>query len=482
WDSTAQLMLQGYLPYRDFFATLPPVGIYLLAGILRLVDAPWGSAASFMATRYASVFYGFAIIIASYFLGRKLAGQMGGLVAASLLAIDGMVIAVDRRVLLEPPVNAFSVITMLVYCSTFDPTCSDSHSRKRAALTGFLGAVCTLIKTPGAVVVFTLVSVSLLRRRFREAAIILLSFVVSWLALSACFLARCPEDFIKQVYFFQLLRPPDGIIRRSSRLLHIWNYTTSWLTVRMGLIGALFTALESIRRRKAGPWLLIMVWVGYIMALIFFTSSYWPQYYVQLAVPLALLAGGLLDIQAWENGVRWRISTPNILRFLAAFLLIGLLSGRIAGQWTNVIRMLDAADSTYLEIARFLSENTESQSVVLAFEPNYTFLASRPLAGAQPGHFLVDSYGEMLYVNLGIREKSLPALLNAVLSGRRERLQEVFWRSPAQQQALAAFERADYVIIDGRARYQLEPQILKTIREQSTELFANSIASLRKKQ
>jgi len=58
WDSTAQLMLQGYLPYRDFFATLPPVGIYLLAGVLRLVNVPWGNGVGFMATRYASVIYG----------------------------------------------------------------------------------------------------------------------------------------------------------------------------------------------------------------------------------------------------------------------------------------------------------------------------------------------------------------------------------------------------------------------------------------
>ncbi|MBC7261073.1 MAG: phospholipid carrier-dependent glycosyltransferase, partial [Chloroflexi bacterium] len=266
WDSTAQVMLQGYLPYRDFFATLPPVGIYLLAGILRIVNMPWGSTVGFMATRYASVFYGVATIVASYLLGRKLAGQWAGLVAAAVLAIDGMVIGVDRRALLEPPVNFFSLVTLLIYCSTFDPACSASQSRKIATLTGLLGAVCALTKTPGAVVVLTLISVSLIRRRFAEAAIILLSFVAGWLALSAYFLMRCPEDLIKQVYFFQLLRPPDGIIRRTSRLYHIWGYTLSWLTVRAGLAGSLFATFAAISRRQARPWLVILVWAGYIMA------------------------------------------------------------------------------------------------------------------------------------------------------------------------------------------------------------------------
>ena len=57
WDGSAQLLLQGYLPYRDFFATLPPMGIYMLAAVLRLVYVPWGSGLGLMATRYASVTY-----------------------------------------------------------------------------------------------------------------------------------------------------------------------------------------------------------------------------------------------------------------------------------------------------------------------------------------------------------------------------------------------------------------------------------------
>ena len=62
YDTTAQLMLQGHLPYRDFYATVPPVGIYLKAGVLRLVNVLWGDGAGFMATRYASVLYGLATV------------------------------------------------------------------------------------------------------------------------------------------------------------------------------------------------------------------------------------------------------------------------------------------------------------------------------------------------------------------------------------------------------------------------------------
>ncbi|MGQ9492157.1 MAG: phospholipid carrier-dependent glycosyltransferase [Anaerolineae bacterium] len=482
WDTTAQLMLQGYLPYRDFFATLPPVGIYLLAGVLRIANAPWGNAVGFMATRYASVFYGLATIAVVYLIGCKLAGWPTGLAAAGLLAVDGMVIAVDRRALLEPPLNLLSAVTMLAYLSIFEHTSNDVQSKGMHLLTGFFSAVAALAKTPGFVVVFAVVSVSLLRRRFLETALILIGFTVGWVALSAYFLLQCPEDFIKQVYFFQFLRPPDGIIRWTSRLYHIWSYTVSWSTVRIGLMGALVLALVLVVRRGARPWLVIFAWVGYTLVLILFTSSYWPQYYVQLAVPLALLAGGLLNKQICGSvGGRTQSLALGALTF-TVIVLIGLACGAVPNQFAHIMRMLGETNSTYMEVAEFLSQNTLPQSMVLAFEPNYTFLSSRPLAGVRPGHFLVDSYGEMLYVNLGIREDSLLALINAMLTGQKEKLQLMFWRAPAQEVVLAAFDRAEYIIVDGRARYQLEPQTLATICARSTEMFAYGVASLRKRQ
>jgi len=61
-------------------------------------------------------------------------------------------------------------------------------------------------------------------------------------------------------------------------------------------------------------------------------------------------------------------------------------------------------------------------------------------------------------------------------------LQPTFWRSPAQEAVLTAFERADYVVIDGRARYQLQPQTLTMIQSRSAEVFAFGVASVRKKE
>ena len=88
---------------------------------------------------------------------------------------------------------------------------------------------------------------------------------------------------------------------------------------------------------------------------------------------------------------------------------------------------------------------------------------------------------EMLYGNLGIQERPLLALVGDVFAGTEGDLQETFWRAPAQDQVLAAFDRAEYVVVDGRARYQLAPQTLATIKARSTEEWAAGPASVRRR-
>jgi len=211
WDSTAQLMLQGYVPYRDFFATLPPAGIYLLAAVLRLVNVPWGNGVGFMATRYASVAYGLGTIAVVFLIGRKLGGWPTGLLAAALLGVDGMVIGMDRRVMLEPPLNLFSALAVLTYCSAWERARADRQGQRLAVLAGFLSAIAALSKTPGLLVALALLTVSMLRRRFREAALIAAGFGVSWTLLSTYFLIHCPGDFlISQAGLFLSAVPSCG--------------------------------------------------------------------------------------------------------------------------------------------------------------------------------------------------------------------------------------------------------------------------------
>jgi 4-amino-4-deoxy-L-arabinose transferase-like glycosyltransferase len=484
WDSTAQLWLQGYLPYRDFFATLPPVGIYLLAGVLRLVFEPWGSGLGLMTTRYASVLYGLLTIALVYLLGLRLSGQAAGVIAAGLLAVDGMVAGIDRLAMLEPPLNLFSVLAMLAYVPPSGPLRDRRPRHWQLALAGSLAAVAALAKTPGVVVVLALITVSLLRAQLREAITIAVGFALAWLVLSAYFLVRCPNDYLRQVYLFQLIRPPDGVVSRLARLLLIWNYDQTWFTLRLGILGGLCIGLLTVWRRDARPWWAIIAWAGFSLLLIVANSSYYPQYYVQWAVPLCLLGGGLLDSRMgllWPPWARPRGIGPGMM-LLLGIVFVGILGGHAVRQYQSIMHTVEHTDSTYARVAQYIQESSSPDAQVLVFEPNYTLLSSRTPAGARQGRFLVDSYGEMLYVNLGLEGRSLGDLAEAALAGHKPDLQPTFWHLPAQEHVLAAFSRADYVVIDGRARYQLHPQTLSVMQSRSTEVFAFGVASVWKRE
>jgi len=486
WDGTAQLMLQGYVPYRDFFATLPPVGIYLLAAVLRLVYVPWGSGLGLMATRYASVAYGLITLGLVYAIGRRIAGTTPALIAAALLAVDGMVIGTDRMAMLEAPLNLFSCLAVLAYLAAFEQPADDRKVGPTACVAGAIAATAALAKTPGAVVVLTMLSVSALRRRWREAAYVMAGFVLTWLALCASFLVRCPDDFVKQVYLFQFLRPADGIVRRLTRLYDVWHYQQAWLTVRLGAAGALVASLLLLCQRKARSWLIIVVWAGYTLLLILSNRSYYPQYYVQLAVPLCLLAGAMFTRQSavtlrFLRAADGGLKLPAGVLIVAVVAVASLASGQVLSQPKGVAEVIQHRDSTYADVASYIRRNSLPSARVLAFEPNYAFLASRPLSGTSGNRFLVDSYGEMLYVNMEIEKRSLASLARSVLSAGKRELQPTFWAQAAQDQVLEAFRGAEYVVIDGRARYQLEPHTLAEIQARSSEVFSVGVATLRKR-
>jgi len=489
WDTTAQLWLQGYMPYRDFFATLPPVGIYLLASVLRLVYVPWGSGLGLMATRYASVVYGLTTIALVYRLGRRLGGTMTGLVAAAVLAVDAMVIGVDRLAMLEPPLNLFSVLAVSTYVFAFEKGPGERQGLGWGGATGVLCALAALSKTPALTVMLALVTISLLRRRWQEVVVMAVGFALAWTALSAPFLLRCPDQFLRQVYLFQLLRPADGVLNRMTRFYQLWHSTGAWTTVRLGVAGSLCVVLVAARRIEAGGWWIVVAWAGYTLLLIVANRSYFPQYYAQLAVPLSLLAGGLCDARI-SSILKAILTSERLPRLsgaagwlpLLTATIIGLSSGALVRQYHDVVCLVAQTDATYVQVADALRQQSSPHAQVLAFEPNYTFLSSRRPAGEQATRFFVDTYGGMLYTNLGIESQPLSQLTRGALDSTRPELQATFWRQPAQHAALASFEQADFVVLDGRARYQLRPQTLLAIQAQSAQLFSFGIAGVRRRE
>lgn len=470
--TSAQLMLQGYLPYRDFFAVIPPVALHLFAAILRLTYTPWGSPSGFMAVRYLCVAMGTVSVLVTYLIGRKVGGRWAGLLAAFLVAVDGIVVAQDRRAMLEAPSNLFTLLALFAYLGAIE-----SEKRLPLAAAGVCSTLALLSKGTALIVPVLIVLHVLLQRRFRALLIFAATVAVTYLLLAGYFLITCPEQYLKQMYLFHLLRPPDGTVGIIARLIEIWNYTWSWLTVRLGLLGLVFAILTLRQDGQREQWLVIIGWGVTALLLNLVSRTYWATYFSQLAFPLAVWAGGLLS-DRFANLKIAKMPLPYFQVGLIALVCV-LGAGNLVRQAKATRDALCQIKPVHLEMAAVLRDQVPEGASVLVFEPNYTFLSSRPLAGLRDGGFFVDSYGEMLYINLGMANTPLFALSGRTNEDNEANAIDVFHRQPAQDAILALFQSSDYVVLDARTARQLSSDTQAYILAHSQLVASTSGATLR---
>jgi len=494
YATTAQLALQGYLPYRDFFTPMPPVAIYLSMVILRLVYHPWGQPAGLMALRLVSVSCGVITVILTYYAAKWIGGRPAGLLAAGLLAVDGIVVAQDRRAMLEAPSNLFSILAILCYQRVLRSSDATHHEasddRSDGAVpvlaTGFFSALALLTKGTALVVVIVVLLDLVVRRRWQLALRFGLALAVSYVLLASPFLLACPVEYVKQNYLFHLLRPYGGTAHPVARLEEMWRYAWSWSTVRFALASLvlMFLAGRKVRRRR--QWLVVLVWAGLVLVLLLGSRTYWATYFSQLAVPLSVMGGLLLCGQldtakpnvlghlAPLEPVSWRLA--QIIAF-AGLLLLGYPNLR--RQYAATRAALEQTKPTYVEMAGHINDHLPPDVPVVVFETNYTFLSSHPPAGVDASGFFVDSYGEMLYRNLGIPDAPVGDLVATWLEQERAGSRTVFHRAPAQIAVQQMFDRSEYVVLDGRAMNQLTAETSAYILDHSDLLGSTCAAELR---
>jgi hypothetical protein len=321
FTAAGQLLLQGYLPYRDYLFVHPPLAVMIMAGVLMTHFVPWGDATSFVYERYAEIACGLLVILGVFAVGRKLGGGLAGLAAAGLLAVDGLVIQIDRRAMLEPYVNAFSVLTLLCYLIALP--------RERSRIgwllaAGALGACAALVKATGTVILATILlyaggrlmaalvhtrppgppasGENPVKARLLELAAIMAGAAAVWIPLVGYFMVVAPVSFVRQVYLFQLFRAADGPATAVERFSQILGYDASHLTLYISDAGLAILVLRGLLRGNWGKWGLILIWAAGILAVLAFSRSYYPHYYVQLAVPLCVLAGGLVSRESMKAG------------------------------------------------------------------------------------------------------------------------------------------------------------------------------------
>jgi hypothetical protein len=460
--TAARLLAQGDLPYRDFLLIHPPGMAYALAPGLA-TQAPWGGPAAFGAARQWLFAFSLLAVPLIFLVGRKLGGNLCGLVAAAVLALDGNAAGVA---VLETLVNLWSLLALLLYLSI-----PHGQSRRRqviwTVLCGMCCAAALISKVPALAIVVAMVLHALLLRRPAVAAGIAASTAVTTLVALAPFLVVAPGAFVREVIFFALLRPQE-VSPGVDHAARIAAYPESYLTSTLAALGLLLLAAAIIRvagrRGPASPsdptaravgsaalqrWLVIPLWAVPVLAVFIFSRSYHATHYVQWAPPLALLAGAAVASPVWHALLPNRPAWPRTLAWGGIPLGVLLLLPLAGSAWTATFTV--PRDTVYLPSNPVITKLTGPNDSVLSFDPGYDFVAGRPPVRLADGERLVDSAADMTYYALGLDSRPFGDLLSAALHASKEmNALTVFQSATAQASILSGFWRAPLVVVDGK--------------------------------
>jgi hypothetical protein len=473
YAGTSQLFLQGALPYRDYFFAHPPIAAIAYAPAMAYHFTAWGSPTSFMMARYLSVFYSLVTLALIFGIGYKLAGLWGGALAGGLWAIDGRVIEINRKIMLEGPLVMLSCAGVLLYlwarpalwpevpeAGVFYPPARPRFSPTVIlALAGAVAAMSALTKIAGLACLLAIIADMIWlrlenRRRVSPRFSIALSppaikrpFVTLGLGVVAAvavilgpFLIVAPSQFIREVIFFQMLRPSDGVVDTPARIGDITSFLSNALTPLLAALGFVVLSIWAWTRRDLGigPWRLGIIWMFFSLILFTYSRSFYQHYYIPLAAPLCLFAAGVNLIppllrqlpgmlRSAARGVA-AVAVPVVL-----LLLIGVPFAVI--QWTGMTTRAcpHCEDHIFEIVGKYVNDAVPPGAPVLSSDEQFNILAARPPSHSPTTGYLIDSYGQMIYLALNMDTRNWGDLITSSLRGDHGTDPYAVMRSPRPQ-------------------------------------------------
>jgi hypothetical protein len=465
--AAGQLWRQGLVPYRDYFFAHPPLAVLLFGMVAQAHFVPWGDATTFMFARYASIGCGLLTLLVVFAIGRKVGGTASGLLAMGVLAIDAVVVEIDRRAMLSSAVNLLGALAILAFVYAVD---ARRRQPQLMAGAGALGACCMLVKLTGALGLGAMFAFALARCALakgpqrhvwlRHGGALLAGAVGVILPVVGYAMMVAPNDFFRQVVLFQLGRPPDGVPAVTSRIAELWNPEGARLTLWLAGAGGVVIALRGALAGGWGHWPLLALWSFLVAGFLAVTRVYYYHYFVQLAVPLSLWAGALVS-HAPKPPTSLRPRICQIVGLAVAWAgTLMILPGQL-----EAARAVARSRSTALrDVGEFLKKHTDPKVAPLAFDPTYGLVASRPPPRLEDGSVLIDSYGYLMFLNLGLADgeahRSTAKDTATLLRGER-----------GQRMLLQLAQRSDFVIIDSRAVMELSAQSRAILGQRFTTAY-----------
>jgi hypothetical protein len=453
YAGAAQLFLQGEIPYRDYFFAHPPIAAISYAPAMLYHFTEWGSPTSFMMARYLSVFYSLVTLALIFLIAYRLAGLGGGLVAGLLWALDGRVVEINRKIMLEGPLVMLSCGAVLLYLWARPALQRDSQRAvpKRAplllGLAGAAAALSALTKIAGlACLLAILADIIWLwfdNRRVaasgppvistrRQLAALGVGVVAAVAVALSPFLILAPSQFLREVIFFQMLRPSDGVIDTPARIADLTSTLANALTPLFAAAGFALVSAWTWLRRAPGPWRIGILWTFFSLLLFTYSRSFYQHYYIQLAAPLCILGAGV-SLPFWtkvegrrtKEADRHTSRNAFVLRQLAlsaangSFVVMALLAlPLLLLQWSGLVtrQCPHCEDPKFAVVGRYVNDAVPPGTPVLTTDEQFNILAARPPSRNSTG-YLIDSYGHMIYLGLDMGNRDWGDLISASLRG-----------------------------------------------------------------
>ena len=208
------------------------------------------------------------------------------------------------------------------------------------------------------------------------------------------------------------------------------------------------------------------------MLLFTYSRSFYAHYSTQLAAPLCLLGAAATMLPDLLRRSRPRLAAAlPALRFAAPALLALLLLPLLLVQWNGIITRRE--DRIFEVVGRYVNNAVPPGTPVLATDEQFNLLAARPPSRNATG-YLVDSYGHMISLGLGLNTRELGDLWSSVLSGSRNEqaapgersdVYGVMYRPAPQADFLDRASQAPIVVLHLTGRNRLTEETQREIAE-----------------
>ena len=428
------LIKKGLLPYRDFDFAHPPAIAWLFA-LFNSVLSTASVASSFAQAKVTMCVLGSLSALMIWHIFTRFSALVSGIIASLLYLSYPEAIVADRGIFLEPLVNFCALLALLMVVQPLiiereneSEDWTTWHSWRWMAA-GLIMALALSVKLTAAVWLPGFFFLAPKQSRFPALAYAVTGGVVGLLLFMVPWVLLDPHKFFDGVIDFQLTRLPDGDIYVAQRIASIFR--DQHLTINL-LSGLAICGYRTIPKHRKPFFLAVVTTTALTLLLLLKAKAYWSSYNTQLAVPLSLLAGFVvypldLFIQRIPS-FRWPIFV-----ILSSLILLDLRSGFKGGR---------ARAPEQVVVAEKIQSLIPRDSCLFVFEPGLAIIADRfpPVCEAQ--QVLIDPYLVMLQdARLSQKKVSSPS--------------EAFGLESAQTRIRPQMLGADYVVIDPRARGQL---------------------------